>query len=136
VGELDLGSGSQAAIENGQQGILPHGEALVSLGDVLVDDLDEVQLLGNRIEGGGCSELEMERVSGNGSGGLIEEFVDVLGLAQVALFDVAGASIYPGGLDQLVVVVAANGLLDDGAGGVYTAGVQDAKMEILRNSDQ
>src|SRR5207245_1759199 len=30
VGQLRLGCGSQAAVENGQQGVLPYGESLVS----------------------------------------------------------------------------------------------------------
>lgn len=61
-----------------------------------------------------CSDFYVFKWVLTGRGGLIEELANVLGLAQVALFDVAGAPIYPGGLDQVVVVVAANGLLDDG----------------------
>ena len=40
VGQPELRSRSQAAVENGQQGILPYQESLVSFQDVLVDDLD------------------------------------------------------------------------------------------------
>src|SRR5207253_10541327 len=102
VSQLELRSGRQAAVENGQQGVLPYGESLVSLGEVLVDDLDQPQLLGNRIEGGGASELEIEGMARKGSGGLLEELANVFGLAKVALFDVAGATVDPGGLDQVV----------------------------------
>src|SRR5438034_1130556 len=50
VGQLRLGCGSQAAVENGQQGVLPYGESLGSFGDVAVDDLGELELLGHRIK--------------------------------------------------------------------------------------
>ena len=114
VGQLRLGCGSQAAVENGQQGVLPYGESLVSFGDVAVDDLGELELLGHRIKGSGSSKLEREALGGHRGGGLLEQFADVLSLAEVELFDVAGAAVHPSGLDQVIVAVAADGLGDDG----------------------
>jgi len=70
--------------------------------------------LGNRIEGGGASELKIEGVSGNRSRGLLEELANVLGLVEVALFDIARATVHPGGLDQVVVAMTADGLADNG----------------------
>lgn len=80
VGQLRLGRGSQAAVENGQQGVVPNGKSLVSFGDMTVDDLGQLQLLGNTIEGSGSSELEMEALRGDRGGGLLEEFANVLAL--------------------------------------------------------
>src|SRR2546429_6382137 len=79
-----------------------------------VDDLGELELLGHRIKGSGSSKLEREALGGHRGSGLLEQFADVLSLAEVELFDVAGAAVHPSGLDQVIVAVAADGLGDDG----------------------
>src|SRR5437899_2696983 len=112
--QLQLAEIIDCHVPKRNQGVLPYGESLVSFGDVAVDDLGELELLGHRIKGSGSSKLEREALGGHRGGGLLEQFADVLSLAEVELFDVAGAAVHPSGLDQVIVAVAADGLGDDG----------------------
>src|SRR5206468_3388771 len=83
VGQLRLGCGSQAAVENGQQGVLPYGESLVSFGDVAVDGLGDVELWGRVIMGSGSSSLEGGARGRQRGGGRLEAFAEVRSVAEV-----------------------------------------------------
>jgi hypothetical protein len=88
MGQLRLAGGAGGAVDGGQHQILAHREALVALGQLGVDELDQVQLLGLVPEGddiaeaGGAGAYWGDRFLGGGNG--LEDMVEG---AQVDGFD-------------------------------------------------
>lgn len=118
AGQFSLAGGAGSAVDGGQHQVLADREALVGLGQLGVDELDQAQLLGLVPEGGdvaeagGAGALWGDRFLGGGDG-----LEDMFEGAEVGRFDDFGFAVDALALAGVVVGAAVDGL--GGEGGHY-----------------
>lgn len=104
---LQLAGGSQAAVDGGDQHVLPEGGALLTLGGAFVDEFHQLELLGEVVEGSHAAKLDDARPQGCG-GWLLEAAEQGVGRAQVLENHRTGAAVHATGFDEIVVGAAMN----------------------------
>ena len=108
VGQLSLAGGMGGAVDGGQQEVLAGGEALVALGQLGIDELDQADLLGLVVERGDIAEAG--QAGGLGRKGVWacgEGLEDMVQGAEVGGFDDFGFAVHALALAGIVVGAAA-----------------------------
>jgi hypothetical protein len=92
---------------------LAKGRTLPAFGGVVIDEFDQMELLGEVVEGGDTAKVGDASAVGLGLG-LLEALEEGVGGTQVGQDDGPGATVHAAGLDEIVVGVAVNDLALDG----------------------